>query len=69
MKYMLIIIVKIYQISISPLIGSNCRYSPTCSNYCIQSLKKHGILKGLSLTFKRIISCHPFGGSGHDPVP
>tara|TARA_B100000902_G_C27267813_1_gene894586 strand:+ start:124 stop:333 length:210 start_codon:yes stop_codon:yes gene_type:complete len=69
MKYMLIIIVKIYQISISPLIGSNCRYNPTCSNYCIKSLKKHGILKGLYLTFKRIISCHPFGGSGHDPVP
>ncbi len=68
MKYILIILVKIYQFTISPLIGSNCRFTPTCSNYCIQSLQKHGALKGLFLSFKRIFSCHPWGGSGHDPV-
>ena len=68
MKYILIILIKIYQFTISPLIGSNCRFSPTCSNYCIQALQKHGTFKGLFLSFKRIISCHPWGGSGHDPV-
>lgn len=68
MKYILIILIKIYQFTISPLIGSNCRFSPTCSNYCIQALQKHGTFKGLFLSFKRIIKCHPWGGSGHDPV-
>ena len=68
MKYIFIILIKIYQFTISPLIGSNCRFSPTCSNYCIQALQKHGTLKGLFLSFKRIISCHPWGRSGHDPV-
>ncbi len=69
MKFIIIKLVQIYQVTISPLIGMNCRYSPTCSNFCIQALKKHGSLKGLYLSFKRILSCHPFGGSGHDPVP
>ncbi len=55
--------------TISPLLGKNCRYSPTCSNYCILSLKKYGLIKGTYLSIKRILSCHPFGGSGHDPVP
>ena len=68
MKYILIILIKIYQFTISPLIGSNCRFSPTCSNYCIQALQKHGTFKGLFLSFKRIIKCHPWGESGHDPV-
>jgi len=69
MKFIVIKLVRFYQMSISPLIGFNCRYSPTCSNYCILSLKKHGLLKGLYFSCKRILSCHPFGGSGHDPVP
>ena len=69
MKFIIIKLLQIYQVTISPLIGMNCRYSPTCSNFCIQALKKHGSLKGLYLSFKRILSCHPFGGSGHDPVP
>ncbi len=69
MKFIIIKLVQIYQVTISPLIGMNCRYSPTCSNFCIQALKKHGSLKGLYLSFKRILSCHPFGGSGYDPVP
>ncbi len=68
MKYILIILIKIYQITISPLIGSNCRFNPSCSSYCIQALKKYGTLKGLFLSFKRIMSCHPWGRSGHDPV-
>jgi hypothetical protein len=69
MKFIIIKLIQIYQASISPLIGSNCRYSPTCSNYCIQALKKHGSLRGLYLSSKRILSCHPFGGSGYDPIP
>ncbi|MBH75910.1 MAG: membrane protein insertion efficiency factor YidD [Flavobacteriales bacterium] len=69
MKIIIIYLIKFYQLTISPLIGKNCRYSPTCSNYCILSLKKYGLIKGTYLSIKRILSCHPFGGSGHDPVP
>ncbi|MCH7656974.1 MAG: membrane protein insertion efficiency factor YidD [Bacteroidetes bacterium] len=65
----LIIFVNIYQRLISPLIPSSCRYSPTCSTYSIESLKKHGPLKGSWLAIKRVISCNPWGGHGHDPVP
>ena len=72
MRFFVIIIVKIiklYQLIISPLIGSNCRYTPSCSTYSIDALKKHGLMKGGKLSIKRILSCHPFGKSGHDPVP
>ena len=58
-----------YQITISPLLGANCRYNPTCSAYSKEAIKKHGPWKGLYLSIKRIGSCHPWGGSGHDPVP
>ena len=58
-----------YQNTISPLLGANCRYNPTCSAYSKEAIKKHGPWKGLYLSFKRIGSCHPWGGSGHDPVP
>tara|TARA_Y100000590_G_C14936681_1_gene719656 strand:+ start:8 stop:250 length:243 start_codon:yes stop_codon:yes gene_type:complete len=64
-----IFLIKIYQIIFSPLFGSNCRYLPTCSEYTIESLKKFGILKGLFLSSKRILKCHPFGNKGFDPVP
>ncbi len=66
----LLIFVKGYQLLISPLLGpSKCRYTPTCSEYTIEALKKHGILKGLWLGTKRIASCAPWGGHGYDPVP
>ena len=65
----LIIPIKLYQVLISPLLGSSCRYSPTCSQYTIEAIKKHGPFKGSLLAVKRISSCHPWGGSGHDPVP
>ena len=61
-------LIKIYQYFISPLIGQNCRYLPTCSEYAIEALKTYGFFKGLLLSFKRIISCHPWGNSGFDPV-
>lgn len=58
-----------YKYSISPLLPPACRYTPTCSEYAIGALKKHGPLKGSWLALKRIASCHPWGGSGYDPVP
>ena len=54
---------------ISPLFSSRCRYIPTCSEYGVKAIKKHGALKGGYFTLKRILSCHPWGGHGHDPVP
>jgi putative membrane protein insertion efficiency factor len=67
--FILIIPVRIYQWVISPMIGPSCRYTPTCSVYSVQALKKHGPFKGFWLATKRILSCNPWGGSGHDPVP
>lgn len=61
--------VKIYQYTISPLLPMSCRYNPSCSVYSIQALKKHGPFKGFYYSVKRVLSCHPWGGSGDDPVP
>ena len=69
MKKIIIYLIKIYQITLSPLLGSNCRFQPTCSQYMIEAINLHGVLKGLSLGFKRISKCHPFGLKGYDPVP
>jgi putative membrane protein insertion efficiency factor len=68
-NFLIIIPIKLYQILISPILGPNCRYNPTCSNYAIQAINKHGPFKGTWLAIKRISRCHPWGGSGHDPVP
>ncbi|MBC7913794.1 MAG: membrane protein insertion efficiency factor YidD [Pyrinomonadaceae bacterium] len=62
-------LIKIYQYLISPLLGASCRYTPTCSQYGLEAIKKYGPFKGLWLTLKRIARCHPWGGHGHDPVP
>lgn len=62
-------IIKIYQGAISPYLAPSCRYTPSCSQYGIEAIKKHGSLKGGFLTMKRFLSCHPLGGHGHDPVP
>jgi hypothetical protein len=64
-----IILIKIYQVVVSPLFPSSCRYTPTCSHYALEALKKYGVFKGGWLGLKRILSCHPWGGSGYDPVP
>ena len=68
----LIAIIKIYQLVLSPYLGNNCRYLPTCSEYFVESLNKYGIFKGTIQGSKRILSCHPFkilgGGEGFDPV-
>ena len=66
--YPFIIIIKFYQSFISPLIGSNCRYNPTCSTYSIDSLKKHGLIKGIFLSIKRISKCNSLFKGGYDPV-
>jgi len=62
-------IILFYKGSISPLLSPRCRYTPSCSEYGLQAIKKHGPFKGLWLTIKRLSSCHPWGGHGHDPVP
>ena len=71
-SYLLIKIIKVYQIVISPYLGNNCRYLPTCSEYFIDSLKEYGVLKGTLIGIKRILSCHPIeflgGGEGFDPI-
>ena len=67
--FILILPIKFYQYALSPMLGASCRYTPTCSAYSIQALKKHGPLKGSYLAIKRILSCNPWGGHGHDPVP
>jgi len=67
--YPFILLIKIYQTLISPLTPSTCRYQPTCSYYAKEALQKHGLFKGGWLALKRILSCHPWGGSGYDPVP
>lgn len=65
----LILIVRVYRLAISPWLGANCRYDPSCSTYTIEALQLHGVLKGSGLAARRIGRCHPWGGSGHDPVP
>ncbi|MEZ4910827.1 MAG: membrane protein insertion efficiency factor YidD [Saprospiraceae bacterium] len=67
--YILIIPIKMYQKVLSPFLGANCRFTPTCSHYMIEALREWGPIKGLYLGLKRIGSCHPWGGFGDDPVP
>ncbi|WKN31283.1 membrane protein insertion efficiency factor YidD [Porifericola rhodea] len=62
-------LIKFYQLGISPLLGSHCRHSPTCSQYTAEAIKEWGFLEGILLGLKRIGRCHPWGTSGHDPVP
>lgn len=65
----LILPIRFYQLAISPLFPPACRYTPTCSQYAIEALRVHGPVKGLWLAAKRVGRCHPWGRSGHDPVP
>jgi putative membrane protein insertion efficiency factor len=64
----LIKLIQIYKILISPFLGYNCRYLPTCSDYSIEALKNFGFIKGITLILKRILKCHPWGGGGFDPI-
>ena len=65
----LVVLIRFYQIFLSPLLGANCRYSPTCSAYTLQALRTHGLFVGGWISLKRILSCNPWGGEGYDPVP
>lgn len=66
---LLILPIRFYQMAISPMLPKSCRFEPTCSSYAVEALRKHGPLKGTWLALKRIARCHPWGGSGWDPVP
>ncbi len=69
LSYILILIVKLYQKLLSPLLGPNCRYQPTCTHYMIEAINEWGFIKGLYLGIRRILRCHPWASFGHDPVP
>lgn len=69
LTYPFVLLIRGYQLFISPLLPSTCRYTPTCSHYSIEALQTHGLIRGSWLSIKRIASCNPWGGSGHDPVP
>lgn len=69
MSRLAILLIRFYQLAISPLLGPRCRYHPTCSEYAIEALRRYGIFKGGWHTIRRLGRCHPWGGSGHDPVP
>jgi putative membrane protein insertion efficiency factor len=65
----LIVLVRLYQASLGPLLGGHCRFVPTCSLYAVEALETHGAIRGSWLVARRILRCHPFGGAGFDPVP
>ncbi|RMG28838.1 MAG: membrane protein insertion efficiency factor YidD [Bacteroidetes bacterium] len=69
LKQLFIFLIRFYQGAISPFFPAACRYTPTCSEYSIQAIRKYGPIKGSWLGLKRILRCHPWGGHGHDPVP
>lgn len=69
LKKLALLLLKFYKIFISPVLGSNCRFYPTCSHYTYQAIEKHGLIKGVFLGFKRILKCNPFHPGGVDEVP
>ncbi|WP_336515129.1 membrane protein insertion efficiency factor YidD [Pollutibacter soli] len=69
LAYPFILLIRLYQLIISPILGPKCRFEPSCSAYGVEALKKHGLIRGTWLTVRRIARCHPWGGSGYDPVP
>jgi putative membrane protein insertion efficiency factor len=69
MRNAVIMIIRAYQILLSPLLGANCRYYPSCSQYTIEAVRVHGVARGLWLGARRIVRCHPFHPGGYDPVP
>ena len=69
MRTLLILLVRAYQVVLSPMFSGCCRFEPSCSNYMIEAIAVHGALKGTWLGLKRLLRCHPFGASGYDPVP
>jgi putative membrane protein insertion efficiency factor len=67
--FLLRALVRVYQWTVAPVIGVNCRFAPSCSEYACEALERHGALAGLYLAARRLLRCHPWGGAGFDPVP
>lgn len=68
-RALLLGLIRLYQLTLSPWLGTNCRYEPTCSHYAAEALERHGVARGAWLAAKRLGRCHPWGRSGYDPVP
>jgi hypothetical protein len=69
MRNLLVACIRLYQMLLSPLLGSNCRFSPTCSEYAMTAIRRHGALRGTAFAVRRLTRCHPFHAGGFDPVP
>ena len=69
MAWLAVRLVRAYQVVLSPVMGGRCRFAPSCSHYAIEAYERHGALRGSWLTLRRLLRCHPWGGSGFDPVP
>ncbi len=69
MKRVMLALVRGYRYAISPMLGRNCRFVPSCSEYALEALKRHGAIRGSWLAARRVCRCHPFSGGGYDPVP
>jgi putative membrane protein insertion efficiency factor len=69
MKTILLLLLKAYRYAISPMLGSNCRFVPSCSAYAVEAIERHGALRGSWLAARRVARCHPWCDGGHDPVP
>ena len=69
LQWLLIALIRLYQITLAPWLGGQCRYDPTCSAYAVEAIRTHGTTRGLWLTVKRLLRCHPFASGGYDPVP
>ena len=69
MSKIMLLLIRFYQVCISPMFLPRCRFAPSCSQYAIEAIQKYGAIRGGALSVKRILRCHPFGGSGYDPVP
>jgi putative membrane protein insertion efficiency factor len=69
MKAILIALIRAYQYAVRPALGANCRFAPSCSDYALEAIRKHGALKGAWLAVRRVVRCHPYHPGGYDPVP
>ena len=65
----LVLLIRVYQQAVSPYLPPSCRYTPTCSEYAVEALRRYGAGRGSWLALRRLLRCHPWGGTGHDPVP
>lgn len=69
MKFLVLAAIRFYQLAVSPFLGENCRFHPSCSSYTYEAIRFHGVLRGSVLGIRRLFKCHPFNAGGFDPVP